>query len=68
MWQVSHGNQVIIESNTCLKPMVEPWALSLVQLYRHYKNSVLPFTGGLYDQPNYYLEAMDLIGNVILDG
>jgi len=66
MWEVNYGDFIVIESKTCLKPMVEPWASSLLRLHSHYRNSVLPFSGGLYDQPNYYLEAMEIIDSVII--
>jgi len=32
-----------------------------IRLYRHYKNGVLPYGGGLLNQPNTYIEAMDTI-------
>jgi len=31
-------------------------------LHKHYSNGVLMRSGGLLDQPNYYLEAMEIIG------
>ncbi len=33
----------------------------LLKLYGHYKNQLLPFAGGLYDQPATYTEAMEII-------
>ncbi|MCB0218848.1 MAG: hypothetical protein KDH09_04080 [Chrysiogenetes bacterium] len=34
----------------------EEW--KLVSLYRHYKNGFLPCQGGLYDQPQIFLDSM----------
>lgn len=50
-----------LESRTCLLPMITPFSDELMRLYGHYKNHVLPFSGGLYDQPAAYLEAMQVI-------
>jgi len=33
----------------------------LLKLYGHYKNGILPFDGGLLKQPNFYIDAMELI-------
>jgi len=33
----------------------------LFELYQHYKKGILLVGGGLLDQPNAYLEAMDII-------
>jgi hypothetical protein len=33
----------------------------LLEMYAHYKNGVLPFAGGLFNQPNLYVEAMGVI-------
>ena len=51
----------VIESTTCLLPMITERSMSFLRLYRHYKNGWLPYTGGLLDQPNIYLEAMEII-------
>lgn len=48
----------VIESDTCLKPMVTERAAQLLRLHSHYKAGHLLVAGGVYDQPNYYLEAM----------
>ena len=32
-----------------------------MRLHRHYLNGVLPFSGGLLDQPNTYIQAMEVI-------
>jgi len=35
----------------------------LLRLYKHYKNNILPFAGGILDQPNVFQEAMEIIEN-----
>jgi len=32
-----------------------------MRLYRHYKNNVLPYAGGILDQPQVYAEAMEVL-------
>ena len=51
-----------LESHTCLLPMITPLSHQLLRLFGHYKNHLLPFAGGLHDQPAVYTEAMELIG------
>jgi len=34
----------------------------MLKLHKHYSKGVLLQSGGLLDQPNYYLEAMEIIG------
>lgn len=53
----------MIESRTCLLPMVTPQSTFLVDLHRHYKNAVLPYAGGILDQPAYYAEAMGILSS-----
>lgn len=33
----------------------------LMRIYRHWRNGVMPRAGGLLDQPNRLIEAMELI-------
>jgi len=33
-----------------------------LKMHKHYKNGIMLKTGGLLDQPNKYLEAMELMG------
>jgi len=35
--------------------------MSFMRLYRHYRSGWLPYAGGLMEQPNIYLEAMETI-------
>jgi hypothetical protein len=52
----------VIESNTCLLPMITDQSRFLLRMHTHYENRVLPYQGGILDQPNYYIEAMEVIG------
>lgn len=51
----------MIESRTCLLPMITTATHQALRLFRHYKNGVLPHGGGLLDQPNHYIEAMQVL-------
>ena len=51
----------VIESRTCLLPMITPQSRFLLELFGHYLHRVLPYRGGVLDQPNYYREAMQVI-------
>lgn len=41
--------------------MITQESADFYSLYKHYQNGVMPYSGGLFEQPNAYLEAMDLI-------
>jgi len=51
----------VIESRTCLLPMITPASRLLLRLYGHYKSRILPHAGGLLDQPHHYIEAMEIL-------
>jgi hypothetical protein len=51
----------VIESRTCLLPMISEWSRLMVRLWGHYRQHVLPFAGGLMDQPASFMEAMEII-------
>lgn len=51
----------VLESRTCLKPMVTEEAAALLRLHRHYRAGHLWQAGGIGDQPHYYNEAMAAI-------
>lgn len=53
--------EIGLESRTCLLPMVDESSRQLLRLYGHYKNGLLPFAGGILDQPAVFGEAMELI-------
>lgn len=41
--------------------MVADWASQLLRLYIHYKNGLLPYAGGVLDQPQAFLISMEMI-------
>lgn len=41
--------------------MITPESAEFLRLFGWYKSHVLPFGGGLYDQPNAFIEAMQII-------
>lgn len=51
----------VIESRTCLLPMITPRTRFLLRMYAHYKNGLLPMGGGVLEQPNYFAEAMEIL-------
>lgn len=51
----------VVKSNVCLLPMVSDFSRECLRLYRHYKNGILLRVGGVYDQPNLYMQAMGVI-------
>lgn len=51
----------LIESNVCLLPMITVESRFLLRLYEHYKNCLLPRAGGVLEQSNYFLEAMEIL-------
>ena len=57
MWEI----QGVIASKTCLLPMVTHASNTYIKLYRHYKNGILIYEGGLLNQPNPFIEAMGII-------
>ncbi len=56
-WEVAG----VIRSNVCLLPMVSDFSRECLRLYKHYKNNILLRAGGLYNQPNIYIESMSVI-------
>lgn len=57
LWQIDG----VIQSSTCLLPMVSAFSRECLRLYAHYKNGLLIRAGGLYDQPRKYMQAMGVI-------
>jgi hypothetical protein len=51
----------IIKSQTCLIPQITHRTNYLFKLHNHYHNGLPLLSGGLYDQPALYLEAMEII-------
>ena len=55
----------VIESNTCLLPMVTDSTETLLKIYHQYKNHIMPMSGGFLEQPNYVVESMGIIERAI---
>lgn len=51
----------VIESDVCLLPMITQESRFLLRLHEHYRRGLLAREGGILEQPNYYLEAMELL-------
>ena len=51
----------VIESRTCLLPMVTSFSKEMLRIYPHWDRGVMPFPGSLYEQPNIVLQAMEII-------
>ena len=64
-WKIPGNKYVdVIESNVCFLPMVTDRLLFFIRLHKHYRNGVL-FTGsGFMDQPNLYLEMMEILDGI----
>jgi hypothetical protein len=50
----------VIESNVCLLPMITVESRFLLRLHEHYKKGHMARVGGVLEQPNFYLEAMEV--------
>lgn len=46
---------------TCPLPEITSLSRTFLSLHTHYKSRLLPLSGGLLNQPNAYLQAMELI-------
>jgi hypothetical protein len=49
------------EFNICLLPMISRKSREMLSLYGHYKNGYLPYPGGMWNQPAFYIKAMQII-------
>jgi len=48
--------------------MITPQSRFFLRLYGHYRHQVLVHAGGLFDQPNVYIQAMEILDENINDG
>lgn len=48
--------------NRCPLPMISDDSNFYLRLHKHYKNGILPLGGGLLEQPNKFLQAMEILG------
>jgi hypothetical protein len=44
--------------------MISAQSREFLRLFRFYRNNILPFSGGLYDQPAKFMQAMEIIEQV----
>jgi hypothetical protein len=51
----------VIESNVCLLPMITQESRFLLRLHEHYKQGHMARAGGILEQSNFYLEAMEVL-------
>lgn len=51
----------VIDSKVCLKPLITTASYFYLRMYGHYKNGLLPYSGGLLDQPAVFAQAMETI-------
>jgi hypothetical protein len=71
MWIIDDpagGPIPVIKSRICLLPMIDARIWALFRLYSYYEKGVLLKAGGLADQPNQYLESMELIAEANANG
>lgn len=54
-----------MRSNVCFLPMVSEQSNYYLRLYRHYVNRILPHSGGILEQRNIYVQAMEIIERAI---
>lgn len=52
---------ILDQSPICPSKLAKPASWFWIDLYRHYKNGILPLAGGLLDQPNSFIRAMSTI-------
>lgn len=60
-WVIEDVLGETFRSNVCPRFLVSDKSMSLLLLHQHYRNAILPYAGGIYDQPNIYIEAMAII-------
>jgi len=67
-FSVTHRGQELLENpHVCPVPLISPLSYKLLSLYKHYDKQLLPFSGGVLDQPNIYIEAMEIIGDTLAE-
>lgn len=45
--------------------MLTDFTSAMLDLYGHYQNQILPFSGGIYEQPNAFQQAMNILDGYI---
>lgn len=54
-------HEIGLESRTCLLPMITDFSRQMLNLFGAYQAHLMPMHGGLLEQKNIYLEAMQVI-------
>lgn len=62
------GGDPLIESDTCLLPMVDAGTWYLFRLHRLFDKGVMYQAGGLMNQPHRYIEAMLAVSEAVHNG
>jgi len=57
----------LVESKTCLLPMITADIWFLFRLFRQYEKGNLLVSGGIMDQPHAYIDAMEHISEAKSD-
>jgi len=55
-------------TRTCPRKLITDASWSWLRLHRFYARGLLPFAGGLLDQPNTFLESMEVIDGAETEG
>ena len=63
-WAIS---EIDFESRTCPLPMVDDFSRYLLDLYNWFDAKILPFAGGILDQPYFFIESMKIIKGYLLE-
>jgi len=68
MWRIDDpagGAVPIYESNTCPLPVIDLDTWDWFALYRRFEKGILITAGGLQEQPNKYLDAMQTVEELL---
>ncbi len=66
-FKITLYEDIIYEGRVCPKGSIRPFERQMLALHTHYKNGLLPFSGGLLDQPHIFSEAMLIIEQVFAE-
>jgi hypothetical protein len=55
--------EINFSSSVCLRWLVNEKSVFLLRLYNHYTRQHLPVAGGWLDQPNVFVNAVEVIEN-----
>lgn len=50
-----------MESRTCFLPMISAQSHAMLRLHLHYRNGILAHAGGISDQEQIYVQAMEVL-------